>query len=214
MPTITDWLMVVITLIYVVATIFICLANFKSAKVSKEELAEMKRQYAEENRPRIEIEFIYEHRMWFIVRFINHGNLTAQHVRIELDEEFIKSLPEQTVAELLLKQNYKEIIIGVGQHYDLYIGSNALRGNPNMKPIIGKITYQDEKRSYKSDIFIDLENYATFFSSTYDDPMVLELRNIKGELKEIKNSISACDDTIKKRTQTYKRVRIRKGKNK
>ena len=37
MPTITDWLMVIITLVYVIATIFICWANIKSAKASKEE---------------------------------------------------------------------------------------------------------------------------------------------------------------------------------
>ncbi len=41
MSTITDWLMVIITFVYVIATIFICYANFKSAKASKEELAEM-----------------------------------------------------------------------------------------------------------------------------------------------------------------------------
>lgn len=32
MPLITDWLMVVITFVYVIATIFICWANIKSAK--------------------------------------------------------------------------------------------------------------------------------------------------------------------------------------
>ncbi len=88
MPLITDWLMVVITLVYVIATIFICRANIKSAKASKEELTEMKRQYAEENRPHIEVEFCYERRTWYIVRFVNHGKLTAQHVKIVLDEDF------------------------------------------------------------------------------------------------------------------------------
>ena len=44
MPTITDWLMVIITFAYVIATIFICWANIKSAKAAKEELAEIKKQ--------------------------------------------------------------------------------------------------------------------------------------------------------------------------
>ena len=164
MPTITDWLMVIITLVYVVATIFICWANIKSAKSSKEELAEMKRQYAEENRPRIEVEFCYEKRTWYIVRFVNHGKMTAQHVKIELDEDFIDSIPEQEFKNILRRQKNKECIIGVGQHYDLYISSNELRGNPNMKPVTGKISYEDaEKRGYESEIYIDLEDYATFF---------------------------------------------------
>lgn len=201
MPTITDWLMVIITLVYVIATIFICWANIKSAKASKEELAEMKRQYAEENRPHIEVEFCYERRTWYIVRFINHGKLTAQHVKILLDEGFISSLPEQAFKDTLLKQREKECIIGVGQYYDLYIASNELRGNPNMKPVMGKILYQDESSKYESDIYIDLENYATFFSSTSDDPMVKELKNIKKEIEGLKRAIVALDVSKKEDTQ-------------
>ena len=201
MPTITDWLMVIITLVYVIATIFICWANIKSAKASKEELAEMKRQYAEENRPHIEVDFCYERRTWYIVRFINHGKLTAQHVKILLDEGFISSLPEQAFKDTLLKQREKECIIGVGQYYDLYIASNELRGNPNMKPVMGKISYQDESSKYESDIYIDLENYATFFSSTSDDPMVKELKNIKKEIEGLKRAIVALDVSKKEDTQ-------------
>ena len=201
MSTITDWLMVIITLVYVIATIFICWANIKSAKASKEELAEMKRQYADENRPRIEIEFCYERRTWYIVRFINHGRLTAQHVKIILDEEFIDSLPNPDFQDTLRKQREKARIIGVGQHYDLYIASNELRGNPNMKPVTGKLSYQDESGKYESDIYIDLENYATFFSSTSDDPMVKELKNIKKEIEGLKRAIVALDVSKKEDTQ-------------
>ena len=201
MPLITDWLMVVITFVYVVATIFICWANIKSAKASKEELAEMKRQYADENRPRIEIEFCYERRTWYIVRFINHGRLTTQHVKIILEEEFIDSLPEPGFQDTLRKQRKKEFIIGVGQHYDLYIASNELRGNPNMKPVTGKLSYQDESGKYESDIYIDLENYATFFSSTSDDAMVKELKNIKKEIEGLKRAIVALDVSKKEDTQ-------------
>ena len=34
----TDWIMVIITAVYVVATIFICLANIKLANAAKEQL--------------------------------------------------------------------------------------------------------------------------------------------------------------------------------
>ena len=59
MPTITDWLMVIITFIYVVATVFICVFNYKSAKASKDQLEEMKEQYQKNDRPIIEAEFLY-----------------------------------------------------------------------------------------------------------------------------------------------------------
>ena len=53
MPTITVWLMVVITAIYVVATIYISRANIKSADATREQLVESKRQY--EDKKRLEI---------------------------------------------------------------------------------------------------------------------------------------------------------------
>ena len=50
MTTVTDWLMVGITLVYVVATIFIWRANSKSAEATKEQVAESKRQFKETQR--------------------------------------------------------------------------------------------------------------------------------------------------------------------
>ena len=53
MPSVTDWLMVGITAIYVVATIIISLANINSAKATREQVEESKRQY--EDKKRLEI---------------------------------------------------------------------------------------------------------------------------------------------------------------
>ena len=50
MPMITDWLMVGITFVYVVATIAIWLVNRKSAHATEEQLAESKRQFEETKR--------------------------------------------------------------------------------------------------------------------------------------------------------------------
>ena len=50
MPLITDWLMFGITTVYVIATIFICMANIKSAKASRDQIAESQRQFGEDQR--------------------------------------------------------------------------------------------------------------------------------------------------------------------
>ena len=50
MPTITDWLMVGITGIYVIATIFICVFNARSDKAARKQIAESKRQFEETKR--------------------------------------------------------------------------------------------------------------------------------------------------------------------
>ena len=91
MTNVTDWLMIVITAVYVIATIFICRANIKSAEASKEQLEEMRKQYAEDNRPILDVEFLYERKTWYIVRFVNRGKYTAQHTMINLTQELEKN---------------------------------------------------------------------------------------------------------------------------
>ncbi len=187
-----EWVMVLITAVYVVATIFICRANIKSANASKDQLKEMQRQYAETNRPLVELEFDYVRRTWYVARFINHGNLTAQHVKIYFGQEFIDSLPEESFRNELEKQKGRECIIGVGQHYDLFIGSNKLRGNPQMRPLTGTIEYEAQGQIYKSDIFVDLEHYMTFFSATTDEEDLLKsVKQISDELKKTRQAILA-----------------------
>ena len=118
---------------------------------------------------------------------MNHGNKTAQHVKIHLESAFVNSLSEEAIRKELERMKGKECIIGVGQHYDLFIGSNKLRGNPNMKSLTGTIEYESQGNIYKSDIFVDLEHYITFYSTTTDeDEMLKSIKNISVELKSIK----------------------------
>lgn len=186
-----DWAMVFVTIIYVVATIFISWANIKSADASKKQLLEMQRQYEEMNRPSIEVEFQYIRRKWYVVRFVNNGRNAAQRVKINLDPDFVNSLPEENIIFELNKLKGKECIIGAGQHYDLFIGSNALSVNPNMHPVTGTVEYKSEDKVYTTDIYIDLEHYMTFYSTKTDEEDILkyakqisvELNNIKGVLE-------------------------------
>jgi hypothetical protein len=77
LPTITDWIMVIITGVYVFATIFICVFNYRSAKATREQVAEAKRQFEEINRAYITYEFLYEKRSFYGIRFTNHGKRVA-----------------------------------------------------------------------------------------------------------------------------------------
>ncbi len=74
----------------------------------------------------------------------------------------------------------------------MYIGSNKLRGNPNLKPLTGTIEYKAQGETYQSDLFVDLEHYMTFFSSTTDEEDLLKtMKKIGDELKGIKQILSA-----------------------
>lgn len=196
-----NWVMVFITGVYVIATIAICVANFKSAKASKMQLEVMKKQYEEENRPYVEVELHYERHLIYSLRFVNHGKQTAQRFRVDFNHEFTESLPEPSFRRNIEKQKGKECIIGVGQHYDLFIGSYKLREITSWVPIKGRITYQSNGNLYESDIFIDLENYMTFFSINEDNREHKEwmdvLRENNKTLTQINNSIQGINQNKK-----------------
>ena len=187
MPTVTDWLMVGITVVYVIATIFICWANMKSAKATREQLAETRRQFEEENRPDIEVELVYVRRLFYGLSIINRGKHNADHVVVSFDEVFIESLEDDNYKELLRKQQGKECVIGAGQHYDVFFGSNKYRDIPNKVPAKGMICYQSDGKSYQNTFSIDLENYITIFSTNTDhDDLMSKLEAQNRELKQIR----------------------------
>ena len=195
-----DWAMFWITLVYVVATIFICKANIKSAKAAKEQTDEMKRQFALLNRPIIEYEFLYEKRSFYGVRFINHGTEMANHVKITIDDDFIEGLNEQEFKDLLKKQIGRECIIGVGQHYDLFFGTNKLRDNRKLCALSGTVTYSGKDATYSEQVYIDFPQYMTIFTvhSEHEDlidkikKQTEELRRIRLQL-ESKNTLEKDD---------------------
>lgn len=163
MTTITDWLMVIITFIYVVATIVICIANINAAKAAKEQTEEMKRQFLATNRPNVAAEIVYLKRTFWVLRFVNHGSQTAYNTKIILSKEFIDSV-EDSFKQPLQELENKVCTIGVNQHYDIFIGSNEYRNIKNKKKLTGQIVSRGIDGSIYSDEFeIDTENYVTFF---------------------------------------------------
>ena len=194
--------MVVLTGIYVLATIFICLFNYGSAKASKDQLAEMRRQFDEENRPYITVELIYERRTFYGLRFSNHGKKVANHVRIELDQAFLDSVTEPSFKQALDKTKGKECIIGIGQHYDLFFGSNEFRKSNNKVALSGNVVYNDGKLTYTEPFSVDFDSYATIYSVNTDaDDMLKELKVQTRELKGIKDALKELNTTLKTITQ-------------
>lgn len=195
---ITDWLMVGITFVYAVVTVLILIANNKSAKVAKEQVDEMQREFEESNRPRIEVELQLINRCAIVLRFCNNGRLTAKHVRIALEDECIDSLPEQEFAEQLRNQKGKECIIGAGQHYDMFLGTSALI-RAEKKPIEGYFTYtyNDCDKTITEDFYIDINNYNTFFTMDDDTDKLLKiLREHTKEIKGIKEALEKIEGKL------------------
>ena len=174
----TDWIMVVITAIYVIATIVICYFNGKSAKAAKIQTDEMIRQYQMMNRPNITIQFdiIRSGLLCFVVQ--NEGNCPAHDVNIHINQAFIDGM-----SDIRDKERVKEL----GQS-KLYLASNQkiyilLGGQPEFTKLAKNIAEIDiSYDNYNEHTTIDLEQYAMML--VYDSPV----EDIAQYLKKIKES--------------------------
>lgn len=185
-----DWAMVILTAIYVVATILICRFNYGAAKASREQASEMRRQYEEDNRPYITVELIYERKSFYGLRFTNHGRRLANHVNIQFEQAFLENIPEPSFKELLEQVPSTECIVGIGQHYDLYIGTNKLRERGEDIVVSGQVTYCDGANSYSEPFSVNFATYATFFAIRSDtDDFLDELKKQNQELRKIETSL-------------------------
>ena len=173
-----DWVMVWVTVVYVIATCAICWANIRSAKATRDQLAESKRQYDEENRAYITYAFVYEKRAFYGLRFTNHGKRVAKSVKIVLREEFIRSLTNPQFVDQLSRISKNECVLGVNQSIDIYFGGNDFRENANKLPIEGDIIYSDDIGEYSEHFIIDFNSYPPIF--TVDS----EIEDIRQEMKK------------------------------
>lgn len=186
----TDWILIVITLVYVVATIFISVYNNRSSKSTRDMLSESKRQFDEENRPWISVELIYTKRTFYGIRFTNHGKQPAYHVLVDLQQSFIDSIKEVRIRSLLERQKGRERIINVGQHYDLFFGTNEYIENDEKAPIVGTVSYQNGSRLFEESFTIDIENYATFYSVNSEmEDLIKRIDEQNKDLKRIANTL-------------------------
>lgn len=186
-----------ITAVYVIATIFICRANIKSAMATREQVVESRRQYEEEHRAYVTYEFTFERRIFYGLRFTNHGKRFANHVKIKLNRDFLESISASKFFDGLNNLKSKEFTLGIGQSYDIYFGAQEFRANVGKKPIAGTISYDDNKNSYTESFSIDFENYATVFSVDSDADILHE------DMKKQTAELTKIAKELEKRRQKF-----------
>ena len=81
--------MSVLTFVYVIATIFICLFNAKSAKATKEQTMESVKQFRNSNRPNVVPHFTMIEGALFCLAFKNIGNECAKNLAISINKEWL-----------------------------------------------------------------------------------------------------------------------------
>ena len=160
----TDWLMVIITAIYVVATIIICIYNGKSAAAAKEQTAiaqkqmkEMVDQYNAANRPvmTVRFEIIRSGLLCFV--FENVGPLPAEDVKISINQEFIENISDDKDNRSLRELNNASLFIASKQKLTILLGGQIEFKKIAAVPAVITVSYNSK---YQETTTIDLNQYA------------------------------------------------------
>lgn len=184
----TDWLMVIITAIYVIATIFICVFNGKSAKAANEQTEaarnqtkEMIEQYNAVNRPFVTVRFdiIRSGLLCFLIE--NEGPLPAHDVRIRINKEFLDNVQDKDDRNRLEELNGASFYLASKQKLTVCVGGQPSFSNISKEVAKFDISYDD----FNEHTEIDLNQYR--FLMVYTSPV----EDISQHIKKIKEEDKA-----------------------
>ena len=204
--------MVIITFVYVIATIFIWKANTISAKATKDQLEESKRQFEESQKqakaeleeskrqfeeqkkqfeqtlcPYISCEYILKNRSLCCIRFANFGTRPAYNVKFRINDDFVESLEnpfKETFRSLNTIASYS---FGIGQSYDFYFGFIKDFKN-NKKDFKVTVEYDWNDLHYSNDTIIEFTKYLSDFSTNeFEDNLLKEIKCITNAISELSN---------------------------
>lgn len=194
----TDWIMIAITSAYVVATIFICIFNYRSAKATREQVAEAKRQFDETNRAFVTVSLESIRGGLIVLCIKNNGKMIADNVKVRFEDEYIKKFSSRINKEHLIKLNQSSFSIGIEQSWYLCLGSHLDLEEMSNLPLHLVITYNDKLKNYNEIFDINFGEYfwSLMYSSTLGD-IYSEIKketeihkNIERHLDEIEKQIA------------------------
>jgi hypothetical protein len=174
----TDWLMVIITTIYVVATIVICYFNGKSAKAAKLQTEEMIRQYKMSNRPNVKIHFdiIRSGLLCFVLE--NEGAEPAHNVNVKINDLFINGMKSERERERIHRLSESQLYLASRQKIFILLGGQTQFSKLAQNVAEIDISYDE----YCEHTSIDLNQYGMFL--VYNSPS----EDISQHLKKIQEN--------------------------
>ena len=180
-----------ITAVYVVATIFICWANIRSAKATREQVAEQQREFEETNRAFVTVTFEIIKSGLAVLHIQNHGKRIATNVSVHISDAFIENMADKMDREHVQKLCQSVFTIGIGQSWYICVGSHLQLDQMSKELLTITVSYRDSVAQYCETTSIDLKQY--FWSLIYDSPtedIRQELKDSTKELKSIGKSIN------------------------
>lgn len=181
----SDWILVALTAVYVIATIFISLSNSRSSKAIKEQISESQKQFIDENRAFVNIDFEIIRDDLYTLKVMNHGKRTASNVRVVIAEDFLGVLKSPHCKEHMELLNESAFSIGIGQSWYINIGSLKDYNSLKQKPITIDLSYSDCFSEYNEKRIIDLSQYG--WGLVYDTP----INDIRSSIEKISKDVHA-----------------------
>ena len=198
-------IMVALTFIYVVATILICIFNYKSAKATKEQIKESYKQFIENTRAHIIPKINELEGEVICLVFENIGKEIANEVEIDVKEEWLKRLEKTKtfpeVADSLRQIKNKKLFFTVDQkmYYGLCIPGNGCDDFKEIseEDLVIIIKYKSLNRYYEEKYTISLGAYNYMVDQSdytrLTKKQIQELKIINKNLKDINNSIKTLN---------------------
>ena len=190
--------MIWITGVYVIATIAICVANFKSANATRKQLQEQQRQFNESNRAFVTVTFEIIRSGLAMLHIQNTGKQIAQNVHISISQRFESNIKDKYVKEHLKKLTQSKFNIGINQSWYCLLGSHLELDHLSNEMLHIDISYCDSISEYSESTDIDLKQY--FWSTIYESPIEDIYQQIKKQTQYMKNinaSISKIEKTYR-----------------
>ena len=185
------FVMVVLTAVYVIATIAICLFNYKSAQATREQVAESARQFEETNRAFVTVYADFIRNGLFVLCVSNSGNKPAKEINVNIGEEYFKNIKQEFLpnVEKFVKSNF---MLGLEQKFYLTLGGLLDYEKLSNESMFLELTYQDDKRKYSEKIEIRLKEIA--WSLNYTSPIT----DIQHDIKKQRENVEKLSDNLEK----------------
>lgn len=197
--------MVLLTFVYVIATIVICFFNYKSAKATKEQTEESKRQFSETNRAIITLTMQDIRNGLIALNISNIGNKVAKNVKLDINQEFIESLNDKDAKQLLVKLSESSFDVGVGKEWNTFLGTHLTLKSLSTTKMMINVEYEDDTDKYKELRIIDLGQY---FWALLNDSTMIDIRNC---LQEQSNAIVSIDKNLRKISSHIEKKEVDNG---
>ena len=182
--------MALLTAVYVIATIFICLQNSESQKITKEQIDEMRRQFKEENRAYLILTLNKLKNGLITLCIENIGKKIAQNVKLTINEDFINNLKDEQAKQCVTNLTKANFDVGVGQKWHVFLDTHINLAKIATIPMMINISYKDNISCYKEERILDLGQYNW---ALLNDS---EISDIRGYLKSQSDSIKSINKNI------------------